>query len=43
MFASAPIEEIEKRTLDQDDINGFFAIYSHCQTARPVVCARLAQ
>lgn len=31
MFASAPIEEIEKRTLAQDDIDGICSIYSTCQ------------
>ena len=31
MFASAPIEEIQKRTLAQDDIDGFCAIYDACE------------
>ena len=33
MYFSAPIEEIEKRTLDADDEAGFCAIYSSCSIA----------
>ena len=31
MYFSAPIEEIEKRTLDADDQAGYCAIYENCQ------------
>lgn len=38
MFASAPIEEIEKRSLAQDDIDGFCAIYGACEARN--LCGR---
>ena len=40
MYASAPLEETEKRTLEEDDVEGFCSIYSSCQVSESCTTCR---